>query len=167
MIAIDGKTGKTVWSNYTHAFDHLSANGPVIYDTRLQPPQLSLDDIKTGVILRFYQPSIDHDVENHIILPHVAPVDILSSLSPELKTFGNTLHYLDHNGLRIVSLHAFADGALQQILYIFTEDNKIVYQDLLNENIQKLQPESFLLRKGQLIYLTEKSRLKVLNLATF
>jgi hypothetical protein len=64
-------------------------------------------------------------------------------------------------------LHAFADGTLQQLLYIFTTDNKMVYQDLLNDDIQKLQPESFLLRKGQLIYLTRKSRLKVLNLDTF
>jgi hypothetical protein len=167
LIGIDSKTGKTTWSNYTHAFDHLSVNGPVIYDTRLQPTRLSIADIKTGTILRSYQPSIDTEVENHIILPEIAPIEIASSLSLQLKTFGNTLHYFDYNNLRIVSLHAFSDGTLQQLLYIFTSDNKIVYQDLLNGDIQKLQPESFLLRKGQLIYLTDKSRLKVLNLDTF
>jgi len=167
LIAIDGKIGKTIWSNYTHAFDHLSVNGPVIYDTRLQPPQLLIADIRTGAIGRGYQASGDTDIENHIIFPELAPIEITSSLSLQLKTFGNTMHYLDHNNLRIVSLHAFADGTLQQLLYIFTTDNKIVYQDLLNTDIQKLQPESFLLRKGQLIYLTGKSRLKVLNLDTF
>lgn len=167
LTAIDGKTGKIVWSNYTHAFDHLSVNGPVIYDARLQPPHLSITDIKTGAILRSYQPSIDTEIENHIVLPDIAPIEITSSLSLQLKTFGNTLHYLDYNNLRIVSLHALAEGTLQQLLYIFTKDNKIVYQDLLNTDIQKLQPESFLLRKGQLIYLTGKSRLKVLNIDTF
>jgi len=167
LVAIDEKTGKTVWSNYTHAFDHLTVNGPVIYDTRLQPPQYFVADIKTGTIVRPYQPSIDTEVENHIILPDFAPVEIASSLSLQLKTFGDTMHYLEHYNFRIVSLHAFADGTLQQLLYIFTTDNKIVYQDLLNDGIQKLQPESFLLRKGQLIYLAGKSRLKVLNLDTF
>jgi len=167
LIAIDRKTGQMIWSNYTHAFDHLSENGPVIYDTRLQPPQLLITDIKTGAIKRQYQPLIDKEVENYIILPEITPIKIASSLSLQLKTFGNTIHYLDHNNFRIVSLHAFADGTLQQLLYIFTTDNKIVYQDLLNDDIQKLQPESFLLRKDQLIYLTRKSRLKVLNLDTF
>jgi hypothetical protein len=167
LIAIDGETGKAIWSNYTHAFDHLSINGPVIYDTRLQPPQLFLADIKMGSIIRQYQPPIDTDLENYIILPDIVPLETLSSLSLQLKTFGDTAHYLDHNNFRIVSLHAFADGTLQQLLYILTTDNKIVYQDLLNKDIQKLQPESFLLRKGQLIYLTDKSRLKVLNLDTF
>ena len=167
LIAIDGKTGKTIWSNYTHAFDHLTTNGPVIYDTRLQPVQLLIADIKTGAIARSYQPSIDAEAENYIILPEIAPIEKAVSLSLQLKTFGNTIHCLDHNNLRIVSLHAFADGALQQLLYIFTTDNKIVYQDLLNKDIQKLQPESFLVRKDQLIYLTDKSKLKVLNLDTF
>jgi len=167
LTAIDGKTGKIIWSNYTHAFDHLSVNGPIIYDSRLQPPHLSIADMKTGAILRSYQPSIDTEIENHIVLPDIAPIEITSSLSLQLKTFGNTLHYLDYNNLRIVSLHALAEGTLQQLLYIFTKDNKIVYQDLLNTDIQKLQPESFLMRKGQLIYLTGKSRLKVLNIDTF
>lgn len=167
LIAVDGKTGKAIWSNYTHAFDHLTANGPVIYDTRLQPIQLLVADIKTGAITRSYQPSIDTETENHIIVPEIAPIESISSLSLQLKTFGNTMDYLDHNNLRIVSLHAFADGTLQQLLYIFTTDNKIVYQDLLNKDIQKLQPESFLVRKDQLIYLTDKSKLKVLNLDTF
>jgi hypothetical protein len=167
LTAIYGQTGKIVWSNYTHAFDHLSVNGPIIYDARLQPPHLSIADIKTGTILRSYQPSIDTEIENHIVLPDIAPIEITSSLSLQLKTFGNTLHYLDYNNLRIVSLHALAEGTLQQLLYIFTKDNKMVYQDLLNDDIQKLQPESFLLRKGQLIYLTGKSRLKVLNIDTF
>ena len=167
LIAIDGKTGKTVWANYTHAFDHQTENGPVVYDTRLQSPQLFIADIRTGAIVRPYQASIDTEIENYIILPGTVPIEVASTLSLQLKTFGNTLHYLEHNNFRIVSLHAFADGTLQQLLYIFTTDDKIVYQDLLNDDIQKLQPESFLLRKGQLIYLTRKSKLKVLNLDTF
>jgi hypothetical protein len=167
LIAIHGKTGEIAWTNYTHAFDHLTTNGPVIYDTRLQPPQRFIADIKSGAIKRQYQPVIDTEIENRIVLPRIAPVETAAALSLQLKTFGDTLHYFDHNNFRIVSLHAFADGTLQQLLYIVTTDNKIVYQDLLNDDIQKLQPESFLLHKDQLIYLTGKSKLKVLNLDTF
>lgn len=167
LIAIDGQTGKSLWNNYTHAFDHLSVNGPVVYDTRLQPARLLIVDIKAGTMTRPFDPSIDLANDNKIVLPERMSNTTLPSFSLQLKTFGETIDYLDFNNFRIVSLHAFAEGALQQLLYVLTKDNKIVYQDLLNKDIQKLQPESFLMRMGQLIYLTDKSRLKVLNLYTF
>jgi hypothetical protein len=33
IIAIDAKTSAEVWSNYNLAFDHLSVNGPVVYNS--------------------------------------------------------------------------------------------------------------------------------------
>lgn len=167
LMAIDGRTGERLWSNYTLAFDQLSVNGPVIYDARLHPHKLILTDIKTGEPVRQYDPSIDAETDNEVILPDIMPSGSITSLSLQLKTFGDTIHYLAFNNFRIVSLHALAEGVLQQHLYILTQENQIAYQDLLNKNIQKLQPESFLLRRGQLIYLTDNSRLKVLNLHTF
>jgi hypothetical protein len=163
LIAVDGITGKIRWSNYTHAFDHLSVNGPVIYDTRIQPPKLFLADIKTGATKRPYEPSIDTELINDIVLPDMSSPEILASMSVTVSPFGNAVHYLEHNNFRIVSLHTFAEGALQQHLYIL-DNSGIIYQDLLNTDIQKLQPESFLLHKDHLIYLKNKSQLKVLNL---
>ena len=75
----------------------------------------------------------------------------------------NTIHYLDHNKYRIVSLHSLVEGTLEQRLYILDNVN-LIYEDLLNTDIQKLQPEAFLIHRYQLIYLTNKSELKVLNL---
>ncbi|MGZ3812991.1 MAG: DUF4905 domain-containing protein [Mucilaginibacter sp.] len=163
LIAFDGVTGKTIWSNYLYAFDHLSANGPVIYDTRIQPRKFFLADIKTGAIKRHYEPSIDAEAENYIVLPEIVIPDSSLSKALRVEPVGNTIHYLDHNNFRIVSLHTFAEGALQQRLYILDKIG-IVYEDLLTTNIQKLQPESFLMHMDQLIYLKEKSQLKVLNL---
>jgi hypothetical protein len=37
IIAINTLDAKSLWSNYSHAFDHLSTNGPIVYDTTLQP----------------------------------------------------------------------------------------------------------------------------------
>ncbi|MEO6850619.1 MAG: DUF4905 domain-containing protein [Mucilaginibacter sp.] len=163
LIAIDALTGNTLWSNYTHAFDHLSVNGPIIYDARIQPLQLFLADIKTGATIRRHEASIDIDTDNQIVLPVEVTTAILKDLPLQIVPVGNSVHYLEHNNLRIVSLHTLVKGALQQHLYII--DNKdIVYEDLLNTDIQKLQPESFLLFKDQLICLKNKSELKVLNL---
>lgn len=163
LTAIRGTTGEIPWSNYTHAFDHMTINGPAIYDTRLQPRKLLLADIKTGTIIRPYEPLIDTELINDIVLPDMASPEISRSIPLELNPFGNAAHYLDYNNFRIVSLHTFAEGALQQHLYIL-DDSGIVYQDLLNTDIQKLQPESFLMHHDHLIYLKNKSQLKVLNL---
>jgi Domain of unknown function (DUF4905) len=163
LTAIDGVTGKTLWSNFTHAFDHLSSNGPVVYDTRMQPRKLFLIDVITGATVRPHDPSIDMGSDNEIILPEEISPDSLKHISLPTEPFGNTIHYLEHSNFRIVSLHTFAEGALQQRLYIMS-NAEIVYEDLLNGDIQKLQPEAFLLHKDKLIYLKDKSQLKVLNL---
>jgi len=163
LSAINGSTGDILWNNFIYAFDHLSVNGPVIYDTRIQPAKLFLADIKTGATKRPYEASIDTELINDIVLPDMVSPEILASMSVTVSPFGNEVHYLEHNNFRIVSLHTFAEGALQQHLYIL-DNSGIVYQDLLNTDIQKLQPESFLLHKDHLIYLKNKSQLKVLNL---
>jgi len=163
LIAIDSATGNILWNNYIYAFDHMSINGPVIYDTRIQPPKLFLADIKTGDIKRHYEPSIDIELYNYVVLPDDVSTEFLRSIPITATPFGNSIHYLEHNNYRIVSLHMFAEGTLQQRLYIMDNIN-IIYEDLLNTDIQKLQPESFLMYKDHLIYLKNKSQLKVLNL---
>ncbi|WP_426667704.1 DUF4905 domain-containing protein [Mucilaginibacter sp. McL0603] len=163
LTAIDGGTGKVLWNNFTHAFDHLSVNGPIIYDTRIQPRKLFLVNIITGEIIRPYNSSMDTEMDNEITLPEEISIGSLKHISLSTEPFGNTIHYLEHNNFRIVSLHTFTEGTLQQRLYIIS-NAEIVYEDLLNSDIQKLQPEAFLLHKDQLIYLKDRSQLKVLNL---
>jgi hypothetical protein len=163
IIAVNAFIGKVVWNDFNSAFDHLTVHGPVVYDTRLQPKKLFLIDVKTGEIIRKYEPLIDLELTNELILPNVASDEFSLSLHLPVHPMENTIHYLDHNNLRIVSLHALTAGTLQQHLYIMDGEN-IVFEDLLNTDIQKLQPESFLLCKDKLIYLKNQSQLKVLNL---
>ena len=163
LIAIDAFTGKIVWSNYVYAFDHLSINGPVVYDTRIQPRKLFLADINTGATIRLYQPSIDLEPDSTLVFPREIETDFLPDLQFPITPYGNTMHYLDHNNYRIVSLHSLVEGALKQHLYVMDGDG-IVYEDLLNNDIQKLQPESFLIHKNCLLYLKNKSEIKVLYL---
>jgi hypothetical protein len=164
LTAIDGLSGKTLWSNYTLAFDHLSATGPVVYNTQIQPPKLVLADIKTGGTVRTYQPVIDVGFNNHILSPQVLPAQAFKSLPPGVDAYGNTVDYLEHNNFRIVSLHTFLDGQLKQHLYIFDDEGGTVYHDLLQSDIQKLQPEAFVVHDNKLIYLKNRSVLIVLNL---
>jgi len=164
LVAIDGLSGQILWSNYTLAFDHLSVNGPIVYNSQIQPKKLFLADIKTGNLLSPYQPVINTPLYNNIVMPQVLPAEALNELPLAAEAYANTLYYLEHNSYRIVSLHTFFYEKIKQQLYIINSEGEVVYQDLLNSNIQKLQPEAFVVHKNSLIYLKERSGLVVLNL---
>ena len=166
LIAIRAETGKTVWSNYNLAFDHLTINGPIGYDIRFQPKKLQLIDIQTGRFLREYQPMIDLELNKDLQLPDPVSTEFLLSLKIPVHPLENSSYYLERNKWRIVSLHAKKEDEMQQMLYLLDENN-IIYHDLLHSGIQKMQPESFLIYKDQLIYLKNYSQLKVLNLPYF
>lgn len=163
VIAIDGKSGETLWSNYTFAFNHLGENGPVIYDTRIQPRKFFLADIKTGATTRLYEPPVYKVLQNNIVVPDMIMADTLPAGFLPMHPFENRIHYLEYNNLRIVSLHALKTGQLIQSLFIADGDN-VVYEDLLNAGIQKMQPEAFIMYRNRLIFIKNKSELKVLTL---
>jgi len=163
LVAIDALTGETLWSTYTYAFDYLSVNGPVVYDSRFQPRKLFLADVKTGGLTRIYEPDVYGLLKNNVVLPDFVSTDFLSSKLLHLHPFGAGADYLEYNNFRIVSLHTLKGGQLMQVLYIF-ENNNNLYEDLLTENIQKIQPESFMMHKNRLIYIKNKAELKILSL---
>ena len=162
IVAINGHNATTLWSNYTYAFDSLSNNGPIAYNMQVQPKKLFLVDIKTGNMLRPFDQAIDSILPNHIIAPNVLPVAVLS-LPIKIEPYGNSIHYLEYNNFRIVSLHSFKNGLLKQHLYVM-DDVNIIYEDILNDDIQKLQPEAFIVHKNCLIYIKNRSQIKALNL---
>jgi hypothetical protein len=163
IIAVDAKTSEELWSNYNLAFDHLSVNGPVAYNTSIQPKKLLLIDVLTGQTLRPYDATLDKPLVQEIVIPDMVTANQMVPGSLPDEPHGNMVHYLNHNSYRIVSLHTFKNGALQQHLYIL-KDADVVYYDLLNRHIQKLQPEAFVLHKNTLIYIKNKAEIKVLEI---
>ncbi|MDB5130446.1 MAG: hypothetical protein JWR02_195 [Mucilaginibacter sp.] len=162
LVAIDGLSSKTLWSNYTLAFDHLTVEGPVLYDAHFHPRQLFLADIKTGAAKRVYKPSVYKILENSIITPGIIDPALITDFLT-MRPFGERVHYLEYNNLRIVSLHVLKAGTLTQSIFIMDGINRI-YEDLINSDIQKLQPEAFIMHKNHLIYIKNKSELKALAL---
>jgi hypothetical protein len=161
VIAVNGKTGETLWSNYNYTFDHLSAAGPVLFDARIQPRKLFTVDIKTGNVSKADQPLFE-DLPNTIAYPDMIDLSLLPAEFAPFNTCGKTANYLELNKLIFVSLHTFTNEKLEQWLYVFENGLKL-YEDLLAENIQKLQPESFIVHNNRLIYIKNKSELKVLT----
>lgn len=164
IMAID-KDAKTAWSNYNYAFDHLTVSGPVVFNTQIQPKKLFLIDVKTGSMLRSYNPAVDVEMNNNVQFPEAAlPAGL--DLEPGIEGHGNIIQSLYHNKFRIVSLHTLSKGQLQQRLFI-TDAAARVYEDLLNTDIQKMQPESFILYKNSVIYIKDKAILKAVPLINY
>ncbi|MBD1391624.1 DUF4905 domain-containing protein [Mucilaginibacter sp. ZB1P21] len=163
VIAINATTSANIWSNYAIAFDHMSINGPVIYQTAFQNKKLLLLDIHTGDVKRPFDVLQDKPLPNNIVIPGITTADQMPAGIVPANAFGNMVHYHNHNNYRIVSLHTQKKGVLQHHLLIMQGTN-IVYRDLLNTDIQKLQPEAFVLHKNALIYIKNKAEIKVLNL---
>ncbi|GAB3927303.1 DUF4905 domain-containing protein [Mucilaginibacter myungsuensis] len=163
LTALDGTTGEILWQDYNRTFDHLSTRGPVCYDTRFQPRKLSFVDIKTGTISGTYDGVLDQDIESRIIVPDMVTANETEHTMLPQQPFANILHKLYHNSYRIVSLHAQKTDALHQLLYIY-KDGNLVFTDLLNSDIQKLQPEAFVLHDQHLIYLKNRMELNVIKL---
>ncbi len=163
VIAIAADSANELWSNYSIAFDHLSINGPVVYSTAFQSKKLMLADIKTGALVRPYDELQDKPFPNSIVIPNITTADHFAPGVLPYQAYGNIVHYLNHNNYIIVSLHTQKTGGLQQHLLIMDGTN-IVYQDILNADIQKLQPEAFVLHKNALVYIKNKVEIKALNL---
>lgn len=164
ITAINSKA-QTAWSNYAYGFDHLTINGPVVFNLQIQPKKLFLIDVETGAILRPYNPAIDVEADNHIVMPQSALLSNLT-ISVAENVHGGIVQYLQYNKFRIVSLHTLSNGQLQQRLLI-KDGATTVYEDLLNTGIQKMQPESFILYKNLVIYIKNKSELKAVPLINY
>jgi len=163
IIAIDAITGQTLWANYNWTFDHMGMEGPVVYDSRIQPRKLFTIDIKTAGILAGHENNIR---DNEVALPELIDTTLLQSqIDMPGQLYGNIAHNLYYKDFRIVSLHTLNSNKLIQSLYIFKSGRQVFY-DLLNTNIQKLQPEAFVLHQQYLIYLKNQVELNVINLLT-
>ena len=162
LMAVDALTAEVLWTNYAYTFDHLSSDGLIVFDARIQPPKLLQVDVKSGSVRVNHKPSAGR-LANSIIWPGLIAGDALPAPFTNIQAVENTTYYLKYNNYKIVSLHALKEGHLSQSLCI-AEGNEIIYEDLLNSDIQKIQPEAFILYKNHLIYIKDKSRLIVITL---
>ncbi|WP_299289280.1 DUF4905 domain-containing protein [uncultured Mucilaginibacter sp.] len=163
IIALDGTTGKQLWANYNLSLETFTEKGLLAADQRFQSKRLVLMDEQTG--------NLKTGINLDDLADDVQPIQIpqmllllpqnLSALITGTITGG--ISCFNYNTYLIISLHTQNHGELLQQLFV-VENEAIIYQDLLNEQIQKLQPEAFVMIKNYLVYLKNKTVLKVLNL---
>ena len=161
IIALDGLTGKQLWADYNSVLETFTTAGLLAADQRFQTKRTMLLDYQTGNIKT--KPNNLQDDLQEIKYPFVLPL-LPKNLSGLISgTITGEISYLNYNSYLILSLHTENNGLLQQHLFII-ENDMLIFHDLLNEHIQKLQPEAFVLLNNYLIYIKNKIILKLLNL---
>ena len=65
---------------------------------------------------------------------------------------------LHKDGLSIVSFHQKMKNNMQQRLVVY-QDDRIFIDDIIIDDIQKLQPESFFMMNKQLLYIRNKNEI--------
>ncbi|WCT10185.1 DUF4905 domain-containing protein [Mucilaginibacter jinjuensis] len=163
LTSINGTTGNVLWTDYNINFEQLSTEGIVVYDARIQPKKLYVINEQSGQRVGAYEPGTDV-MHSHIFFPNMIQADELPPDLLFLKPHANVVHYLQHNNFRIVSLHALDGSHLTQHLHVFNITGELLFDDIMNNDIQKLQPEAFIVYKNSLIWLKNRSVVKVLNL---
>lgn len=161
IIALDGFTGKQLWADYNFSLEAFTTQGLLAADQRFQTKKTVLLDGQTGSLLVGTKDLQDDFQEiRHPPLLRLLPENIASLIT---GTITGEISCLNYNPYLIISLHTQSEGLLLQQLFII-ENDTIVYHDLLNEHIQKLQPEAFVMVKNHLVYIKNKNCLKILNL---
>jgi hypothetical protein len=160
ITAVDASSGDVLWSNYNLTFDHLTVNGPIVYDSRIQPGKFFLIDMNKGDKIRSYDPKTDQIPVSRITVPNPAVAD---GIFLPYTAYGNSILVEKYNDLIIVSLHTQVHDLLEQKLLVM-DDNTVVFEDLLNHGIQKMQPEAFIRFDSHLIYVKSKSEINILTL---
>jgi hypothetical protein len=161
IIALDGFIAKQVWADYNLSLEAFTTDGLLAADQRFQSKRTILLDYKTGSIKTASQNQQD-DVQQMEypfslrLLPENLSALITGTITGEISC-------LKYNSFLIISLHTQNNNVLLQELFII-ENEVIIYHDLLNEHIQKLQPEAFVVIKNYLVYIKNKNALKVLTL---
>lgn len=160
IIALDGLTGKQLWADYNFALEAFTVDGLLAADQRFQSKRIVLFDYQSGNPKTSSQNQDDPQEIKYPQILRLLPQNLTGLIAGEIT---GEISCLNYNSYLIISLHTQNNGALAQHLFII-ENDKMIYHDLLNENIQKLQPEAFVLIKKHLVYIKNKFNLKVLNL---
>ncbi|PRY52408.1 uncharacterized protein DUF4905 [Arcticibacter pallidicorallinus] len=147
IIALN-TAGSIAWQIFNRTLDTATAEGLVVYNPSVQQKQYELLNPASGVTESF-RISNFVPLERNIYFPEIiSPMDLLPAIE-ELKTLVGPVSYLAHNGKKCISFHAAPDSVLSQYLLIISDGN-IMHKEILEHNIQKINPEPFYIEQGHL-----------------
>lgn len=151
MIAINGE-GKTIWQHYNKTLHDVSPSGLITFNPSVQPLTFELTSSADGSTLQ-YGIEKPVPVSRDIILP-----DISTRQADSLpKNVAGPVLSCGLNGKTFFSFHLHQDNLFSQKL-IITEGDKVILDEFLERDIQKINPEAFFIQHNHLFCIRNKKQ---------
>ncbi|MBC8052312.1 MAG: DUF4905 domain-containing protein [Sphingobacteriaceae bacterium] len=149
IIAID-KAGDMAWQQYHKTLHDVTDKGILVYNPKIQPKLLELISPATGDLISApAAPSFS--VTRNILLPEILEeTSSIKHLLPE--SIIGPAFYLSFGDKEILVFHTDKEKKICQQLVVYQHGN-IVLEDILAEDIQKLNPEAFFIQNSHLFYI--------------
>lgn len=153
IIALD-TSGSVAWQVFNRTLDTATPDGLVVYNPSVQQKQYELLNPASGLTEKARLSSFV-PLERNIYFPEIiSRLDLLPVIE-ELKTLVGPVSYISHNGKECVSFHAATDSVLSQYLLIIADGN-VLHKEILEHNIQKINPEPFYIEQDHLFCIRNK-----------
>jgi len=155
IIALD-KQGNMAWQLFNRTLFELAEEGLIVYDPKIAPKKLELAALETGNLGGLDKTSYT-SLMGSIEIPDV--LDDYAQYKPFMKGLvQGPVFYKCLNGKSILAYHTKKENLFSQQLTVI-QDGAIVLHDILDEGIQKMNPEAFFIDHGYLFYIRRKQEL--------
>lgn len=154
IISVDVNTGSVIWQKFNVSLNSIQENGLEVFDPRLQPRKYQwIDHLKAEPI------PVPFDLKENIgiLFPQASHSGILPPFISQNEIIGDIsgLVYADYV---FVSFHEKKNSNMQQRMVVYQGD-RILLDDILISDIQKLQPEAFFIQQNHLFYIRNKQEI--------
>lgn len=147
--------GQILWEQFNKTLYDVSEEGLVVYNPLLQPRSFQLLDPFTGETLQ-PQMKIFDPVKRNIVAPEFIHGEQLASLYP-YETISGPISHASFKGKHCYSFHLKNGSTYTQKLVVYQENTKM-HDEILEEDIQKLNPEAFFIEHDHLFCIRNKKQ---------
>ena len=155
LISINVLNGEILWELYNFSFNQADSSGLQVYDPKIYPRNyLWINHLNAENISK--QENSSTRISD-LLFPDLFESYVLPNFIEHGLIIGQ-ISVLHKDGLSIVSFHQKMKNNMQQRLVVY-QDDRIFIDDIIIDDIQKLQPESFFMMNKQLLYIRNKNEI--------
>ena len=155
LISINVLNGEILWERYNFSFNQADSSGLQVYDPKIYPRNyLWINHLNAENISK--QENSSTRISD-LLFPDLFESYVLPNFIEHGLIIGQ-ISVLHKDGLSIVSFHQKMKNNMQQRLVVY-QDDRIFIDEIIIDDIQKLQPESFFMMNKQLLYIRNKNEI--------
>lgn len=155
LISININNGDILWEHYNLSLDSADIQSLKVFDPKINPRRYSWIDSLSGNAIS--EPENINIESATILFPKSNENPVLPGFILDAEIIGEVFS-LSHHGNMILSFHEKEKNKIQQRILVYQED-RILHDNILIKDIQKLQPESFFIQKNHLFYIKNKNEI--------